>query len=79
MHDKTILMTNEHCLYGSYSLTPVARCANWGLLTLTDTLQQEIDAFDAHWETLRGREIHEIYPNFYPETFTVPNRRHRIS
>jgi hypothetical protein len=77
MHDKRF-MTTEHCLYGSYTLTPVARCDNWEALTLTDTLQQEIDAFDAHWEILRGREIEEIYPNFYPETFTVPKRR-RIS
>jgi hypothetical protein len=26
MHDNR-LITNEHCLYGSYSLTPEARCA----------------------------------------------------
>jgi hypothetical protein len=74
MHDKR-LMTNEHCLYVSYNLTPVARCANWEAMVLTDTLQQEINAFDSHWESLQGREIEEIYPNFYPETFTVPKRR----
>lgn len=44
-------------------------------MALTDTSQPEIDAFDSHWETLQGREDEEIYPNFYPETFTVPRRR----
>jgi hypothetical protein len=74
MHDKR-LMTNEHCLYGSYNLTPVARCANFEAMALTDTSQQEIDVFDSHRETLQGREICERYPNFYPETFTVPKCR----
>jgi hypothetical protein len=46
MHD-TRLMTNEHCLYGSYNLTPEARCANWEAIALTETSQQESDAFDS--------------------------------
>ena len=74
MHDKR-LMTHQHCLYGSYNLTPVARCANWEAMTLTDTSQQEIDAFEIEWNNLIGRAIQDIYPDFYPQTFTVPKRR----
>jgi hypothetical protein len=74
MHDKRF-MTSAYCLYGSYNLTPVARCTNWEAMLLTDTSQQEINDFDAHWLTLQGREIEQVYPSFYPETFTVPKRR----
>jgi hypothetical protein len=44
-------------------------------MVLTDISQQEINDFDAHWGTLQGREIDQVYPSFYPETFTVPKRR----
>lgn len=74
MHDQR-LMTNKNCLVGSYNMTPVARCSNWETITLTDTEQQEIDGFDALWETLRRREIENVYPSFYLETFRVPKRR----
>ena len=74
MHDER-LMTNKNCLVGSYNMTPVARCANWEAMALTETTQQEIDGFDALWETLRGREIENVYPSFYPDTFRVPKRR----
>ena len=56
-------------------MTPVARCANWEEMALTETTQHEIDGFDALWETLRGREIESVYPSFYPDTFRVPKRR----
>ena len=74
MHDNR-LMTEQHCLYGSYNLTPVARCANWEAIALTNTLQREIDEFETAWSSLLGREMEEVFPDFYPETFTVPKRR----
>ena len=74
MHDNR-LMTEQHCLYGSYNLTPVARCANWEAIALTNTLQREIDEFETEWSSLHGRAMEEVFPGFYPETFTVPKRR----
>ena len=74
MHDRR-LMTEQQCLYGSCNLTPVARCANWEAIALTNTLQREIEEFEAEWSSLVGRAIEEVFPDFYPETFTVPKRR----
>jgi len=36
---------------------------------------QELETFDALWNNLQGRDLDQVFPQVYPEWFTVPRRR----
>ena len=79
MHEKHIL-TSNHSVYGSYNLSCAARCANWESIRISTTVEEEeIQAFDRHWDALEDRKLQAIYPDIFPAGFrTDSGKRPRL-
>ena len=78
MHENRVI-TDSYSLFGSYNLTANARCKNWESCYVADSVQEEKDAFDLHWNALdSSRDITRVFPDFIPteySTLTAKKRR----
>ena len=75
MHEKHIL-TSTHSVYGSYNLSCASRCANWESVRISSAVEEEeVLAFDRHWDALESRKLQAVYTEIFPAGFRMDDRK----